>query len=293
MHEAVRQMLSKYTCITKDDYVNALREILQEIALLGLWRSKFFEHAAFYGGTALRILYGLDRFSEDLDFSLLKPDPDFSLNSFSKALQKEITSFGFTVEYENKEKEVQTNIESAFLKANTTQQLITIEANNDIVEKIHSNEKLKIKLEVDTDPPAGFEVENKYLLAPIPFSVNTFSLPDLFAGKLHAVLCRKWKNRVKGRDWYDMIWYAAYHPQVRLSHLQKRMLQSGHRNKENQLTMSELIARLTESIENLDIDQARQEVSLFVKDQQSLEVWSKDFFLAVIQKVQPVAEDIK
>lgn len=292
MHEAVRQMLSKYTCITKDDYVNALREILQEIALLGLWRSKFFEHAAFYGGTALRILYGLDRFSEDLDFSLLKPDSGFSLNSFSNALQKEISSFGFIVEYENKKKEIQTNIESAFLKANTTQQLITIEANDDIVGEIHSNEKLKIKLEVDTDPPSGFEIENKYLLAPIPFSVNTFSLPDLFAGKLHAVLCRKWKNRVKGRDWYDMIWYAAYHPQVRLSHLQKRMQQSGHRKEEAPLMMAELITRLTESIENLDIDQARHEVSLFIKDQQSLEIWTKDFFLAVIQKIKPVVEGL-
>ncbi len=175
-----------------------MREIIQEVALLGLWRSRFFEHTAFYGGTALRVLYGLDRYSEDLDFSLLKADNSFSLEMYRESLKREINSFGFQVDFERRRKSLQTPIESAFLKTNTYKQLIIIEASEDLLRDLHPSKNLKIKLEVDTDPPGGFETETKYILNPIPFSVRAYSLPDLFAGKLHAILCRRWKSRVKG-----------------------------------------------------------------------------------------------
>lgn len=213
MHDAIRSMMDRYELQTRDDYINALREILQEIALLGLWRSKFFEHAAFYGGTALRVGYGLNRYSEDLDFSLLKPDDSFSLGTYAKSLQREINSFGFQVDFEQRQKSYQTPIESAFLKTNTYKQLIIIEASEDLLRDLHPLKNLKIKLEVDTDPPGGFKTETRYVLQPFPFSVRIFSLPDLFAGKLHAILCRHWKSRVKGRDWYDLVWYAGKYPE--------------------------------------------------------------------------------
>src|SRR5438309_3791037 len=123
MNPAILSMLDRYKCVTAQDYENALKEIIQEIALLGLWRAKFYEHAAFYGGSALRILYGLDRFSEDLDFTLLRPDKTFSLASYNQAIMDELRSFGFKVEVVTKTKKIVSNIESAFIKADSKQQL--------------------------------------------------------------------------------------------------------------------------------------------------------------------------
>ena len=288
MHDAVRSMLDRYNLHTRDDYTNALREILQEIALLGLWRSKFFEHSAFYGGTALRVLYGLDRYSEDLDFSLLKPDDLFSLEAYAGSLQREINSFGFQVDFERRRKSLQTPIESAFLKTNTYKQLIIIEASEDLLRDLHPLENLKIKLEVDTDPPGGFETETRYVLQPFPFSVRIFSLPDLFAGKLHAVLCRHWRSRVKGRDWYDLIWYASKHPEVRLSHLEARMRQSGNYCEERPLSAEKLRRLLREAVDTLNVAKSRQEVSPFVRDHRALDVWSREFFADVVQRVIPI-----
>ncbi len=288
MNEAVRQMLAAYEVHSVQDSLWALREVMQEIALLGLWRGKFFEKAAFYGGTALRVLYGLDRYSEDLDFSLLKKGDVFDLADYSESLKRELASFGFAVEIEGRKKQAQTAVQSAFLKADTRTQMITVEFERGLVQQIPRNQVLKIKLEVDTDPPPGFSTEVRYLLRPVPFAVRTFSLPDLFAGKMHAVLCREWKSRVKGRDWYDLVWFAAYHPELHLSHLEQRMRQTGHWEVAAPLTAGDLRDLLSKRIEKVDIDQIRREVEPFVKDAAALAVWSKEFFLDVASRIKDV-----
>lgn len=288
MNEAVRQMMASYGTGSVEASLRALREVMQEIALLGLWRSKFFEKSAFYGGTALRILYGLDRFSEDLDFSLLERDPGFEPTDYAEALKKELASFGFTVEVEGRPISPDNAIRSAFLKADTRTQMIAVGFDEDLVGKVHRNRVLKIRLEVDTDPPAGAVTEMKHLLRPIPFAVRTFSLPDLFAGKMHAVLCREWKSRVKGRDWYDLVWFAAYHPELRLSHLEQRMRQTGHWTAEAALIEEEFRALLTARIGGIDIRQIREEVEPFVKDPSALALWSKEFFLDVASRIKTV-----
>jgi len=285
MIEAVAKMLARYESRTVDDRIQALREILQEIALLGLWRSKFFEKAAFYGGTSLRLLYGLDRFSEDLDFSLLKPTPGFDLRHYASALEREIASFGFEVRLEKKEKAAESKVQSAFLKADTVKHLMVIETAEPLLRNIPHGQAIKIRLEVDTDPPAGFETENKFLLHPIPFGVRTYVLPDLFAGKMHAVLCRRWKNRVKGRDWYDLVWYAANHPKLRASHLAERMVQSGDLKPGDILTQGRFLSLANAAIEQLNVTMARKEVSPFVKKPEILDVWSPEFFRDVIQRI--------
>lgn len=286
MNDAVSRMLAKYTLETLDDHLRALREILQEIALLGLWRSKFFEHAAFYGGTALRILHGLDRFSEDLDFSLLKPIPGFELSRYAAALQIELQSFGFDVRISKKAKAVESRIQSAFLKAETLRQLIEIRASEALLRALPRGQTLKIKLEVDTDPPPGFETEARYLLNPIPFAVRTYTLPDLFAGKMHAILCRRWKTRLKGRDWYDLVWFVANHPRLRLSHLKARMLQTGDWPARKELTPTAFHSALRSVIESARIEAARREVTPFVPHPEALEVWSPDFFLDVARRIE-------
>ncbi|KIH75703.1 Nucleotidyl transferase AbiEii toxin, Type IV TA system [Geoalkalibacter ferrihydriticus] len=286
MREAVFEMLARYDCQRVEDTTRALREILQELALLGLWRAKFFEKAAFYGGTALRILYGLDRFSEDLDFSLLQPMPGFELERYSSALERELAAFGFEVRVEQKGKAVETAVQSAFLKANTANELLVIQAGDHIRRQIPAGQLTRIKIEVDTDPPPGFSTENRFLLLPIPFSVRSYRLPDLFAGKMHAILCRRWKNRVKGRDWYDLVWYCARHPELHLAHLEQRMRQSNHWKGEKKIGPDDFQDLADEAISRLDVDQARGEVLPFVRDPEALEIWSRDFFLDVLRRIQ-------
>lgn len=286
MNEAVRQMLATYEIRSVEDSLWALREVMQEISLLGLWRGKFFEKAAFYGGTALRVLYGLDRFSEDLDFSLLEKSEGFDLSEYGESLKRELASFGFAVEIESRRK--QTQVQSAFLKANTRTQMITVEFERGLVQQIPRNQVLKIRLEVDTDPPQGFITEVRYLLRPVPFAVKTFSLPDLFAGKMHAVLCRGWKSRAKGRDWYDLVWFAAYHPELHIAHLEQRMRQTEHWTVPAPLTAGDMRDLLSKKIEKVNIDQIRREVEPFAKDPTALAIWSKEFFLDVASRIKIV-----
>lgn len=287
MNPAIRSMLDKYKCETRQDYENALKEIIQEIALLGLWRAKFFEHAAFYGGSALRILYGLDRFSEDIDFSLLEPRVDFELQPYLNAISVELNSMGFVVDVEERIKNVETSIDSAFIKAETKEHLIRFDVPEEISARIHHKERLKIKFEVDTDPPGVVETEAKILLQPIAFSVKTYKLPDLFAGKVHAVLARSWLNgRIKGRDYYDFVWYIARDVPVQLRHLELRLRQSGSWTEDKSMTREDLLNLLEERLSNLNIDLAKKDILPFIKDPQTVAVWSREFFISLLPRLK-------
>ena len=290
MNDAIRQMLGRHRLETLDDHLRALREILQELALLGLWRSKFFEHAAFYGGTALRVVHGLDRFSEDLDFSLLAPDRHFGLARYTGALESELRAFGFEVSVAEKPKRHASAFKSAFLKADTLQQLLEIRTPAGVIRTLPRGQVLRIRLEIDTNPPPKFGTEIRFLLNPIPFPVRAFALPDLFAGKMHAVLCRRWRARVKGRDWYDLAWFAGRHPALHLSHLEARMVQSGDWPAGDRLTPEAFRARLVEVIHAVDLDQARREVTPFVPSADALSAWSIPFFLDVASRIVMAGE---
>jgi hypothetical protein len=180
-------MLSKYKVNSLDEERNALKEIVQEIALCGLSRAGFFKEAAFYGGTALRIFYGLDRFSEDLDFSLMAPNPDFDLSKYFSALESQMSSVGLNFTVEEKIKSADSNIKSAFLKGNTKEHILSIYRDNGQLKNLNPHEVIKIKFEVDTNPPPYANFENQYRLLPSPYSVKLYDLPSLFAGKIHAV----------------------------------------------------------------------------------------------------------
>jgi predicted nucleotidyltransferase component of viral defense system len=287
VNEAIDRMMARYECRRLEDYLRALREILQEIALLGLWRSKFFERAAFYGGSSLRILHGLDRYSADLDFSLLAPDPGFDLERYGAALKSEMRGFGFEVSVTSKPRR-EAAIRSAFIKADTLRELLVIRTAEAAARKLAPGQVLKIKLEVDTDPPPGFDTESRFLLHPIAFSVRAYALPDLFAGKMHALLCRRWKNRVSGRDWYDLVWFVANHPRLHLDHLRRRMVQSGHLGSGEALTPAGLRGWLLEAIDRLDVARARSEVADQVVDPGALAGWSRDLFRDVAGRIETV-----
>ena len=290
LHPAIGKMLEKYDLSTADKTYEALREILQEIVLLGLYRAGFFDHAVFYGGTALRILYGLDRFSEDLDFSLLKADKHLDLGVYEKSIVETLKTFGFEVNIQLKNQEG--IIESAFLKGNTAQHLLNIKAPEDVIAKYGQGRLVKIKFEVDTQPPLDFKSEKKTQLLPAPFMIHSMRLSSLFAGKIHAILCRNWTSRPKGRDWYDLVWYISHDYGVDLKHLNARLQQSCDWQKregvsfEEAVTQTSLLALLKKRIEALDISSAKRDVEPFVADIRVLDIWSREFFLGVVEKVR-------
>ena len=282
MNSAIKSMLAKYQCKSIEDQERALREIIQEIALLGLWRAKFFEHAAFYGGTALRILHGLDRFSEDLDFSLLKSDTKFTLERYEKSITTELAGFDIETVIERKPKVLDTSIESAFIKANTMIHMLKFGTQW----KTHKDKVCRIKIEVDTDPPLGFLTEVKQHFQPIPFSVKTFALPDLFAGKLHALLFRPRVRNLKGRDWYDLLWYVGRDVPVNLGHLECRARQSENWTDAKSMDLAMLRVLLNNKVESINMDELKSDVRPFIKDQDRLDAWNIELFKAAFAKIE-------
>lgn len=228
MNTVIEEMLKSYQVDNIYDRKNAMKEIMQEIVLCGLSRAGFFKEAAFYGGTALRIFYGLDRFSEDLDFSLEQINLDFDLCSYFPVLEKEVKAFGLNVEIQEKQKTKDSNIRSAFLKGNTKEHLLLFYADERVVGSVAKNEVVKIKFEVDTNPPAFATYEHKYRLLPVPYEIRLYDMPSLFAGKIHAVICRGWQSRIKGRDLYDYIFYLSKAVTVNQKHLRARLIDSGY-----------------------------------------------------------------
>lgn len=273
--EVFNKMLAKYNLATDADLYNATREILQEITLAGLYRGGFFSKAAFYGGTCLRVFHGLDRFSEDLDFSLMQSEHDFKLEPYFNSVIAEFAALGIEVEIIQKQKSGISNIESAFLKQTKTVYSLNIQ----------SQKNIKIKFEVDTNPPLGFDVENKLLLQPFSFYVNCFALPDLYAGKMHALLFRAWKTRVKGRDWYDFEWYMRNNVELNLAHFAERAYQSNHLS-ERTLSSADFTKMLKSKIETVDFKNAAAEVSIFIKRPSDTDIWSKDYFLHLAEMIK-------
>lgn len=281
MHSAIDDMLKAYDCRTADDYRHVLNEIVQEIALLGLYRGGFFAKAAFYGGTALRIFYGLDRFSEDLDFSLLKSDKTFDLSSFTQIVQDELGAYGLAMTVQEKIKKNDSPVKSAFIKGGTQIHIMKIASVQPPVTGIHPQEQLRIKLEVDTQPPPGATFEMKYQLRPVPYSVRLYTPSSLLAGKMHALLCRSWKTRVKGRDFYDYVWFLSKSIPVNIMHLTERMKQTGHLPADAVLTEKDLKSRLRNRFASVDFNQAKKDVLPFIKNSEAVELWSAEFFSAI------------
>ncbi|MCC6308141.1 MAG: nucleotidyl transferase AbiEii/AbiGii toxin family protein [Chitinophagaceae bacterium] len=276
----IKEWIATYKPANEDETLSALREIMQEIALAGLSRTDFFKTAAFYGGTALRIFYGLNRYSEDLDFSLLQKNENFSLAPYFLSIQKEFESLGLKVSLRNKLKTKKTAIESAFLKTETLWEELVLE---DIVAQIgiRSNKNIKIKIEVDRNPPQGFNTEEKLMLRPFSFYVKCFDQPSLFAGKMHALLFRKWKNRVKGRDWYDWEWFVRKGVPLNLSHFLQRARDTGDWTKKS-ISKKQFLQLLTEKINTASFENIKADVRPFIKDAKQLDIWSKPYFLDLV-----------
>ena len=264
-NEIYDNMLSAYSATTEQERRNAIFEVNQQVILAGLYNGGFFDVAAFYGGTCLRIFHGLQRFSEDMDFSLLTPDDKFDFTKYFQPIIDEFAIVGREVEIKKKDKKGFGKVESAFLKDNTDVYDVSFQ----------TDKSIKIKIEVDTQPPLNFRTEQKLLLQPHSFMTRCFTLPDLFAGKMHALVYRGWKNRVKGRDWYDFEWYVRHNVSLDFTHLAERCKQFNNENITPELFKGKLIERLSTA----DIKQVKEDVLPFVRNPKELDIWSNDYFV--------------
>ena len=276
-------MLSLHPSVTPNDKKNSIKELVQEIVLCGLSRAGFFHYAAFYGGTSLRIFHGLDRFSEDLDFSLTTVNPGFKLEDYLPTVEKELLTYGFHFKAEPKTKAMDSDILSAFVKGNTREHILLCYADEQLARSVVGTELIKVKFEVDTTPPPYTGFERKYRLLPVPYEVNLYDMPSLFAGKLHAVICRAWKSRIKGRDLYDYVFYCSRRIPVNLRHLNARLVDSGFDGASQDMSLNEIKEILYKRFDAIDYTQAKNDVLPFIPNPASLDLWSKDFFCSITE----------
>ncbi|MGP1622092.1 MAG: nucleotidyl transferase AbiEii/AbiGii toxin family protein [Candidatus Cryptobacteroides sp.] len=265
-------MLSAYNPVTEQQKRNAVFEVNQQVILAGLYNGGFFDVAAFYGGTCLRIFHNLQRFSEDMDFSLLAPDRNFDFSRYFQPIIDEFSIVGRKVEIRKKDKKNFGKVESAFLKDNTDVYDVSFQ----------TDKSIKIKIEVDTQPPLNFRTEQKLLLQPSSFMARCFVLQDLFAGKMHALVYRAWKNRVKGRDWYDFEWYVRHKIPLGFTHLAERTLMLNN----EVIDKESFIRKLKDKFREANIEQVKQDVVPFVRDTNELAIWSNEYFIELADRIE-------
>lgn len=285
MNNIIEQMLSKYEIKNTNDEINALKEIIQEIILSGLARGNFFDEAAFYGGTALRIFYKLDRFSEDLDFALIYPDKNFDLSKYFVYLEKELKAYGLNLEINTKQKNIESNITSAFVKGDTLEHILKFFPNEENHKYNHMLKNIKIKFEVDINPPSGATYEEKYKLLPSPHQIKIYDKESLFAGKIHAILCRNWKTRTKGRDLYDYIFFLANNTKVNLELVKNKLIESNYINANDKFSIDDLKNLLINKFRKIDYIEAKEDVIPFIKNTESLNIWSSEFFISITKEL--------
>lgn len=287
MNSIINIMLEKYNPQNSEDRENAIKEIVQEIALSGLSHAGFFEKTAFYGGTALRIFYGLNRFSEDLDFAVIETTETFKLDDYFPTLNKEFESYGIDINVELKKKTNLTDVQSAFLKGNTQTLMLTFFPKSEDAKKFISNQKIKIKFEVDTQNPSGWEVETKFRMLPAPYEVKVFDESTLFAGKIHAILCRNYKDHVKGRDYYDYLFYIGKGTKINLIYLENKLKNTKGIILDNEtLTINKVKQLLKEKFETVNYKLAKEDVSSFITNKESLNLWNKELFISTLDSLK-------
>ncbi|MGI6377762.1 MAG: nucleotidyl transferase AbiEii/AbiGii toxin family protein [Bacilli bacterium] len=285
MNNAIAIMLNKYRPQNNQERENAIKEIIQEIALAGLSRGGFFKKAAFYGGSCLRIFHQLNRFSEDLDFALLEKDETFKLAAYLPALEKEFLSYGIEINVESKDSRVK-KVQRAFLKGNTAVLMMSFFPRSEDAKKVIANQKIKIKFEVDVDNPSGGTTEIAFRMLPAPYEIQIFDEASLFAGKIHALLCRSYKKQVKGRDYYDYLFYVSKGSKFNLRYLENKLKDTGKIDSDATLTLEMVRELLKEKFAEIDYEAAKKDVASFISDKDSLNLWKAELFISTLKELK-------
>lgn len=285
MINTIEQLVKSYYPKTLDETKAIIREILQSIILIGLSRSDFFSKASFYGGTALRIFYNLNRYSENLDFTLNTPDSNFSIEPYINKIKEVSLSYGLNLDIVIKDKKIDTPIESAFAKLNTHQTFITLNLNNKIINTLHKDELLRVKFEVDCNPSLGFKKEVKWLDVPEFAQVVVLDESSLFSGKIHAILCRNYKNTVKGRDYYDFLFYIKNRVKPNMIYLKNKLIENNKIKNDENFDMNILKILLKEQFEKVDFEEVKKDARRFLFKKEDLSFYSKDLFVQMTEKI--------
>lgn len=285
MVTSIEQIVNSYNPSTMDETKAIVREIIQSIVLIGLSRGGFFEKASFYGGTALRIFYQLNRYSEDLDFTLNDVDTNFSIEPYVFKIKEVASSYGLDLEIVIKSKKIETPIESAFAKVNTYQTFISLKLNDKIISSLHKDEILKVKFEIDLHPSPGFKTENKWLDIPEFAQIVVLDESSLFAGKLHAILCRNYKNTVKGRNYYDFLFYIQKRVKPNLKYLRNKLVETGKIHEMDHFDLNILKSMLKAHFENVDFNQVKQDAMRFVFKNEDLSFYTKNLFIQMVDRI--------
>ena len=273
-----KRLETHYELNTAEDELNALKEITQEVALHALYKVGFFERACFMGGTCLRIVHSLDRFSEDLDFSTRKVDSNFKLDEYLEKAMDIMNPYGYGLTIDEKDL-ADKSVQSRFLKDDSIKKVLTFKHKQD------ERQKIKIKVEIDTNPPSGAVEKTEFIDFPEDFQILAYDLPSLMSGKLHALLCRTYE---KGRDWYDYSWYVKNNCSPNLKLLENALKQLGPwKGKDIQVDEKFLKDTLVGKIESLDWEDIKKDVRKFLSPEkaQSLDIWSSDFFKSKVKKM--------
>lgn len=281
----INEMINLYNPKSLNENKAALREILQSIVLIGLSRADFFKEASFYGGTALRIFYGLNRYSEDLDFTLNEKKDSFSLEPYIESIKNVASSYGIELDINIKKKEIKTPVESAFAKLNTYQTFINLKINDELASLLHKDENIKVKFEIDLNPAVGFNVESKWIDMPEFANIIVLDESSLFAGKLHAIICRNYKNTVKGRDYYDFLFYIKKRVKPNLNYLKNKLIESGKIKENDKFDIDTLKVMLKDRFEVVDFNQVKTDAERFVFNNEDLSYYSKELFIEMINKL--------
>ena len=282
----IEEIIKTYNPETINDNKAILREIVQSIVLVGLSRTEFFKKASFYGGTALRIFYDLNRYSEDLDFTLNNVDKNFSITPFIESIKNVALSYGLELEISIKQKQINTPVESAFAKINTYQTFINLKMNSELTKLLHKDEVIKVKFEIDCEPALGFTTENKWIDMPEFAPVIVLDEASLFAGKLHAILCRNYKNTVKGRDYYDFLFYVRRGISPNLNYLRNKLINTGKINEKDTFNIEVLKKMLIKRFEQVDFEQVKNDTERFIINNEDLTTYSKDLFIQMAKKMK-------
>lgn len=285
MNSPIEEIIKSYNPKTANETKAILREVLQSLVLIGLSRGGFFNKASFYGGTALRIFYGLNRYSEDLDFTLNEIDDDFTLEPYLKYVNEIALSYGIRLDISTKYKAVKTPIESAFAKLNKYQTFISLHLDNKMISMLHKDEIIKVKFEVDCHPALGFNKESKWLDIPEFASVSVLDQSSLFAGKLHAILCRTYKNNVKGRDYYDFLFYMSKGVKPNLNYLRNKLVETGKIKAEDNFNIEILKEMLAEKFNSIDVNAVKSDAQKFIFKNENLNYYSNDLFIDILKKL--------
>lgn len=281
----INELLKKYPSSNTEEIKAGLREMMQSIVLIGLSKGGFFSQASFYGGTALRIFYGLNRYSEDLDFTLNEKNENFSLEPYFPFIKNVGISYGLDFEIVSKPKKIKTPVESAFAKINTYETFIHLKMNQDLTNILHKDEVMRIKFEVDCNPSLGFNIESKWIDLPEFAPIAALDESSLFAGKIHAILCRNYKNNVKGRDYYDFLFYVQRRTKPNMVYLKNKLIESKRLSPNDPFDMIILKELLKERFLVTDYEQVKTDVVRFLFTNEDLSFYSADFFIAMLDKI--------